>query len=142
MERKHHPGMVAVTTIMILCTAFVIASAFWTFATHHMPFALQHVPNGLATYPAETGVMLCALGAVLVAADIYCLKMLYTPSERTRTICNYLCFAAWLIGLAVFMYGMSTQALTWLYFFGLTLPPIAGWLATAPKMLSVAGDQW
>lgn len=141
MKQQHHPGMLIITVVMILCTAFTIAAAYTTIATNHMPFALGHVPNHLRTYPIESGIMLSALAALLVAADIYCLRVLYVHGEHDRAVCNGLCFAAWLVALAVFMYGMYTQALTWVYFFALTLPPFACWLATSPR-ISIAGDAW
>lgn len=140
-KKQHHPGMLIVTVLMVLCTAFIMASAYATFVTNHLPFALGHVPNGLKTYPAETGVLLVILAALMTTADFYCLRVLYAHTENDRAMCNGFCFAAWLVGLAVFMYGLSTQALTWAYFFALTLPPFICWLATSPK-ISVAGDAW
>ena len=137
--KSHHTGIVILTAIMIGVTAFVFASAATTIFTNHMPFGIEQLDT--PTYPLEMAISLLILGAVMGAADIACIRFIYHPTEAARNLSNNLCFAAWLVALGVFIYGLTTETTTVMYFLLLTLPPMLLWFQTSPST-AVEGDAW
>lgn len=137
--KSHQTGLIILTALMIGVTAFVFASAATTIFTNHMPFGIERMDGPV--YPIEMAVALLVLGAVMTAADVACIRLVYHPDETARNLCNNLCFASWMVALGVFIYGLTTQTETVMYFLLLTLPPMLLWFHTSPST-AVEGDAW
>lgn len=136
---KRHPAMWIITIIMVLCTIYVLSASAQTFSTDRMPFDMSI--ESKYTYPLEIAVMLLILTGIMAVADFYCFRFLFAYTERNRSVCNNWCFAAWIMGLLIFVYGFTSFGGTWAYFLAVTLPPLITWFITSPK-IQIAGDSW